>query len=393
MTPDGDEWVIDLSLSEDIWGLRLGTARWVLPHNVGGHVGAPVYRFPRAVTAGERDAFFGRCVKLVKDRRAEALGDQVEEVVVDPGEDAKPGAPTRRMRLKGPAAALPDAPSGDGRPQGPSGFASMNFSNKEWISVAGAKSEPGVVYSADLVKTCTPLTVLHNFALITEGEVVTVLQSADVGSGPTLLQDMQAALEKAGGKATPRNVDDSRILPTRRNKAGRRYMSFQEQVQTMMREEFSEGDWLLVGPRSSPYCLGEVSRLNTGMVARSTSWRHENNIQDDSHFGSTHELISEAIEMFVCVDQLDAYNSTGVETLMRQLQFVEYEVKKKREAKAPTDGAHYFRGRFKMTGGAIIDPELLRWIASKASQDSAILKEQRKAAEEQALAKKKAPDR
>ncbi len=95
--------------------------------------------------------------------------------------------------------------------------------------------------------------------------------------------------------------------------------------------------------------------------------------------------------MFVCVDQLAAYNSTGVETLMRQLQFVEYEVKKKREAKASTDGAHYFRGRFKMTGGAIIDPELLRWIASKASQDSAILKEQRKAAEEQALAKKKQP--
>ncbi len=278
MSPDGDEWVIDLSLSDDIWGLRLGTARWVLPHNVGGHVGAPVYRFRRAVTAGERDAFLGRCGKLVKDRRAEAQGDHVEEVVVEPGEDAKPGALTRRMRAKGPAAALTDSSPGAGRPPGPTGFASMNFSDKEWISIAGPKSEPGVVYSADLVKTCTPLTVLHNFALITEGEAVTVLRSADVGAGPALLKDMQAALEKAGGKATPRTVDDSRILPTRRNKAGRRYMSFQEQVQTMMREEFSEGDWLLVGPRSSPYCLGEVSRLNTGMVARSTSWRHRGHL-------------------------------------------------------------------------------------------------------------------
>ena len=35
-----------------------------------------------------------------------------------------------------------------------------------------------------------------------------------------------------------------------------------------------------------------------------------------------------------------------------------------------------------------MDPELMKWIASKASQESAVLKEQRKAAEEQALAKK-----
>ena len=38
--------------------------------------------------------------------------------------------------------------------------------------------------------------------------------------------------------------------------------------------------------------------------------------------------------------------------------------------------------------GAIIDPELLKWIANRASQDSAILKEQRKAAEEAVLARK-----
>jgi hypothetical protein len=39
-----------------------------------------------------------------------------------------------------------------------------------------------------------------------------------------------------------------------------------------------------------------------------------------------------------------------------------------------------------------VDPELLRWIATKAGQDSAILKETRKAAEEAAAAKKaKAP--
>jgi hypothetical protein len=124
------------------------------------------------------------------------------------------------------------------------------------------------------------------------------------------------------------------------------------------------------------------------MTARATTWRHENSIPDESHNGIVHELISEAVELFACVDQMDIMNSTGVETLMRHLQYAEYEVKKKRDAKSPVDGAYYFRGRPRATGGAIIDPELLKRIANKASQDSAVLKEQRKAAEEQALAKK-----
>ena len=74
--------------------------------------------------------------------------------------------------------------------------------------------------------------------------------------------------------------------------------------------------------------------------------------------------------------------------MTRHLQYVEFEVKKKRDAKAPSDGAHYFRPRVRQTGGAILDPELMEFIASKASQGSAVLKAQRHAAEEQALAKK-----
>ena len=52
------------------------------------------------------------------------------------------------------------------------------------------------------------------------------------------------------------------------------------------------------------------------------------------------------------------------------------------------DGAHYFRARLRMTGRAIIDPALLLLIAEKPSQDSVVLKEQRKAAEEADLQRK-----
>ena len=169
-------------------------------------------------------------------------------------------------------------------------------------------------------------------------------------------------------------------------------MSFPDQVHKMSLEVFSEDDWMMIGPRSSAFCLGEVARLNLGMVSRSNTWRHENNVAEDSRNGQVHELISEALELFICVDQLDGYNGAGVECLFRQLQYVEYEVKKKREAKATPDGSHDFRLRTKVTGGAIIDPALLKWISERAARDSAILKEQRKATEEQALARKgKAP--
>ena len=65
-------------------------------------------------------------------------------------------------------------------------------------------------------------------------------------------------------------------------------------------------------------------------------------------------------------------------------------MKKKVESKRAPDGAEYFLGRAKRTGGALISPELTKWVAERAQRDSQILKEQRKAAEERSLARKPA---
>ena len=101
-----------------------------------------------------------------------------------------------------------------------------------------------------------------------------------------------------------------------------------------------------------------------------------------------HEILSEVIEMLGCVDQLDLPNLAGIEVLARHLQYVEHEVKKKQDAKKAGDtGAEYFLARAKRSGGALIAPELIKWVADRAARDSAILKEQRKAAEERALAR------
>ena len=125
-----------------------------------------------------------------------------------------------------------------------------------------------------------------------------------------------------------------------------------------------------------------------GLITRSQTWRHQNNIQDDSHVGSPHETISEAVEHMLCIDQYDGFNSAGIETLVRILQHLEFETKEKREAKAPLDCGHYWRSTVRTTGGAVICPELLKWISSSASTDHAVLKEMRKAAEEAAAQKK-----
>ena len=377
-SPDGDVWVQSLSLSEDVRGVRAGTKRWVLPVGIGAGHGQPVYRFPQQLRADEIAALTAEC-EVVKLEYLAALP------LPPPPGPAVPGVHRTRVFGKTPPAPVP-------LPSPTPGFAAMDFTGAEWITVGGACGDAGIVYSGDLVKTCLPLTTLGDFALVTEPGTseITILGKVPAGKPETLLEAMvKIHAGKAGDDTTPRGAGlDARLLGVARNRAGVRYLPFPDQVYKMSHEEYSEKDWLLVGPRSTMFCLQAVAALGTGMTARSTTWRHENSIQDDSHIGSTHELISEAIELMACVDQYDVANSTAAESLMRELQYLEYEVKKKREAKLSMDNSRYFRGRMKTTGGAIIDPDLLKWIASKAAQDSAILKEQRKAAEEFALAKK-----
>ena len=66
---------------------------------------------------------------------------------------------------------------------------------------------------------------------------------------------------------------------------------------------------------------------------------------------------------------------------------MEFETKKKVEAKTGVDNQEHFLGRHRRTGGALVCPALSAWVAEKAAKESAILKEQRKATEERRLLK------
>jgi hypothetical protein len=112
-------------------------------------------------------------------------------------------------------------------------------------------------------------------------------------------------------------------------------------------------------------------------------------LKDDERVGLNHEIISEILEYAINVDQLDITNLSSFECALRHLQVMEGEVKRKSEAKRGFDSNEYFLGRSRRTGGALVCPALTKWGAEKASADSAILKEQRKATEERALHKEK----
>lgn len=153
-----------------------------------------------------------------------------------------------------------------------------------------------------------------------------------------------------------------------------------------MREE-DFGDWPQEGPWTVKWWVTQVARTGLGPVARHETQRHENRLNDDDHSNLLHEILSEALELFACNDQLDITNFASAETLARHVQYVEPEVKKS-DAKRPTDNSENFMGRARRTGGAIICPDSLKWVSERAGNESASLKEQRKAAEERALARK-----
>jgi hypothetical protein len=195
----------------------------------------------------------------------------------------------------------------------------------------------------------------------------------------------RGAAGSAGPDEAPAAGEDARTLPVMRNSAGERFRDVKAVAERISTVEFE--DWPLEGPRTMKWWWTEISRSWMGPVARHHAWRHENHLNDDDHQAVLHELLCEVLELLGCVDQCDLPNLAAAESAVRHVQYVEHEVKKKAEAKKAPTNAEYFLGRSRRTGGAVISPDLLKWVSEKAARESAILKEQRKAAEERSLLK------
>ena len=160
-SPDG-EFVQELQVSDDVYGLMVGTKRWVLPAGLGGHVGVPVYRFPSTPSAADFQAFSDRCGKLVTEWLNEPENADVQLPLA--------------------------APAGSNVPAEAFGIGGMPFDNSEWVSIVGDDAEPGVIYSEQLIKDAGPVVGLSNWVLVTEAGKITVLRKFETGKGDEFIQ-------------------------------------------------------------------------------------------------------------------------------------------------------------------------------------------------------------
>ncbi len=135
---------------------------------------------------------------------------------------------------------------------------------------------------------------------------------------------------------------------------------------------------------------------------RFRQWKIDNKVGDDDAGVELLELAAELLELAVCRDQLDIGNLLCFERLERKRQMIEETYRQKAEeqrlVKAAGSNAaaitnDLFSGGSRMTGGAVVSPLLIEWVAKKASDQSEILRQQRKALEARGLAAPKAAGR
>ena len=128
---------------------------------------------------------------------------------------------------------------------------------------------------------------------------------------------------------------------------------------------------------------------------RSRQFKADNKLSDEDYGVEWIIFLSECLEMAVTRDQLDVSNLLVFEKMERKRRWLEEHDRQKYEevqlSKNQGRGgsmlmAEAFAGAPRMTGGAIIMPALVEFVAKKASEDSEIMKQQRKLLEARGLA-------
>ena len=370
LTPDNDVYLESLSCPP-LNAIRVGGSNRALPIGLGVEHGQPVYRFTKTVTGDEFAAL-----------KMEAEGLAALAIATDParypGGRAGPELPLQG----GPPGALPGPVAPAGEPV--------------WlVMVGGGKFREAELISSAMLASELEVHLFSNWAIVSApGGEAAVLMKVDQDKAEFEINRMRGAWSGT----TPRDgaaaaqtalaagpAEDARTLSVLRQSNGERFRSLQSVAEHCAEMAFD--DWPLEGPRTAHWLVREMAKTGLNPIARHTHWRHENGIKDDEKMGPTHGMLSEILELCACIYQCDVSNLACMESVARNIQYIEFEVKKKVEAKRPFDSSEYYLGRSKKTGGALQSPVLARWVAERASRDSAIMKEQRKAAEERSLSR------
>jgi hypothetical protein len=389
LTPDGDVYVEALSCPP-FRSVLCGDGR-ALPPGLGAALGRPVYIF------GENGLL---APESLIDFKAKAEREMKRLRRAHPGRYAHAPPPVQALveLPAGPVVAA-DAPkwyrndTNGGRDP-----LAVHEGARVWVVVsAGSGDQFGQEVPLDVVRSQGVVNGdkgVLNFSN-THSVFIQAFSATDTSGEIDKMKDEWAGLTPRPGSGLPSTAppvaldapEDARTLPVERSSAGERHRVWRSVADALSEAAFS--DWPLSGPRTAAWYAREIGRTGMGPVSRHHAWRQENNLKNEDGHSVRHEMLSEVLELLGSCDQLDLSNLAGVEALARALQYEEFEVRKKSELRSPYSNAEHFMGRQKRVGGCLICPDLTEWVATKSSKDSAILKEQRKADEERALAKKR----
>ncbi len=278
-----------------------------------------------------------------------------------------------------------------GSPPAPSVGGAMEAPEDEmWLCIMDDKGDLlGLEVPLSLVLSGV---VMNGYVMIASPGRVIIgqkLKKVEFALQAALVRSRADVAKAAEGASKP--VLDSRVLAVKRDISGHRFMSLREAVLSYSQEDYA--DWPLSGPRTMRWFAQQVGRLGTDFGPRHSTWRSDWSLAAEDKRVTLHELLCEILHVASTFDGLDLSNLASMELIGRHVQLLERDVRdaalSKQLAAMAKSGQNtvlpqeveWFTGQRRRGGTALVCPELLKHVAEKASQESAVQKELRKAIE------------
>ena len=181
---------------------------------------------------------------------------------------------------------------------------------------------------------------------------------------------------------------DLRVASGRRDASGDRFSMLKDSMASYRPTAFK--DWPF--PSNSPSAVQElfpaVQKAGCEIAQYHQFWQPRSGVTISASIAYTHKNLFSALSLFQSYDQIDCYNSAGVEFLCRWILMTQQAVR--RSPKAPDFSGldTYLAHSYDETGGAVTS-KFARYIADEKKNEAVILKQTRLWQEEQDSEKKK----
>ena len=210
----------------------------------------------------------------------------------------------------------------------------------------------------------------------------------DAGGGEAIFVELVTpATEEA---FYDRAVDaDARVLGIRRNKQGRREITWREMRASVKEEDFGT-DWPGTGPRTALWCIEFIDHEGLGIEGHHERFRSVCRLQASDWGVQEHFQVCSQLKQALLVDQLDGSNLVSVEAQFRRLQTIEFaHGDRARDADARAVGGKMsleeqtiFAGTTRAHSACMVCPLLLDHVRNEVERDAKLAKCLRMAREE-----------